>query len=214
MSRASPCFCSLCCLCRWHVRPWSSHHHQWHCSARQWKMVVPLFVDLWLHQVSHDHRHPPTSVSTTCTWKITHSTIAASFGMTRVSVVFTTHTSDSQFPFACHGFAQMVPVGQSQEPKWNFPCLCCSMHLWRMKCKSACMFWQSAIAPTGEKPALLIGLSVGGNVRRFNSSRSIDPKVFKNVSFNLRQVCAFWSINMELTRNIGWNQHTQCAQRA
>ena len=39
--------------------------------------------------------------------------------MKRVSTVFTTNTSDLEFPFACHGFVQINLAGQSQEPKSN-----------------------------------------------------------------------------------------------
>jgi len=35
---------------------------------------------------------------------MTHSTIAAVFGMKKVSIVFTTNTSDLDFPFVCHIF--------------------------------------------------------------------------------------------------------------
>jgi len=46
-------------------------------------------------------------------------TIVAACGMKRVSTVFTTNTSDSEFPFVCHGFGQINLARQSQEPKLN-----------------------------------------------------------------------------------------------
>ena len=115
MSRALPWLCSLGCLCRRCVLPRCNVRPQMDCSAPQWKLTAPLFFHLWLHQVSHEHRccpcHQPLSP------RHAHSTIVVTFGTKRVSTLFTTNTSDSEFPFACHGFVQINLARQLQEPK-------------------------------------------------------------------------------------------------
>jgi len=46
-------------------------------------------------------------------------TIAATCGMKKVSIVFTTNTSDSGFPSVCPGFGPINLARQSQELKLN-----------------------------------------------------------------------------------------------
>jgi len=80
--------------------------HHWH----KWKGLILLFI------FTHDLKHGDI-VSVARTWKITHLTIPVTFGMKRVSTVFTTNTSDLEFPFVCHWFVQVNSAKQSQEPE-------------------------------------------------------------------------------------------------